>query len=539
MGLTYLPQSGVAPTFQAYDGDTPEMVKRKREMADALFGKATSAAPLQHWMQALAQGVQGVSSGMLRNQADEGEKRGNASLTQALMGNGSAQDKMGALARTPWGLPTAMDLAKKPIESDLVSGGTAMGKLQLEKLQTEVENAKRNQAIDEAMLGEVGFPLPPKAGGAPPVQQQPQMPQTVPQGGLPAPVQPRPMPASAPGISVGAAPAGMPGAAPAAPQAAAPQKPPLTGGFIQQILATRSPAEQKAWVLQFRANKEKAVEKLYEWADPLKKQEDKRQMEVGEAQGKRDAENLPHAAQTVTNITKGLEELASIPSRYGGDKGVFTSAVGPFAGDPTNYTYSGVNPGAWARGLAQTGGSISSHWATGANASAPPAEVRRAIQGATDTLASVLKPLIRKPGEGTWSDQDQARLDMIMGNLTQVRDEAGFRRELGNIRSRINANFNMNLPEIGAKAPPPPPTTTGATAAAAPPSQSAAPQGAASVAPVDWNRLEKTKQRTAVQRLASKYDDPSAHEYFKAQFGNEAYEQAKAMAEKLRKSIAY
>jgi hypothetical protein len=82
----------------------------------------------------------------------------------------------------------------------------------------------------------------------------------------------------------------------------------------------------------------------------------------------------------------------------------------------------------------------------------PPAEVRRAIEGATNTLASVLKPLIRKPGEGAWSDRDQAVLNSIVGNLTQAKDRTQYLRELENVRQRINANFNLNLPPVTEKA---------------------------------------------------------------------------------------
>src|SRR5262249_60720949 len=82
------------------------------------------------------------------------------------------------------------------------------------------------------------------------------------------------------------------------------------------------------------------------------------------------------------------------------------------------------------------------------NREAAPAEVRRAISGATETLSAVIKPLIRKPGEGAWSDADQAKLSAIVGNLLQVNDMAQFHRELENVRLRINSNFGINLPPI-------------------------------------------------------------------------------------------
>jgi hypothetical protein len=140
------------------------------------------------------------------------------------------------------------------------------------------------------------------------------------------------------------------------------------------------------------------------------------------------------------NIAGGINELATIPGRYGGDAGVFGSAVGPFQGDPSfNY---GLGP------LSRVWGSITSNFAGGTNAQAPPAEVRRAVEGATATLAQTLKPLIRKPGEGTWSDRDQAVLDSIVGNLTQARNVEQYMRELENVRQRIMSNFGVQLPPI-------------------------------------------------------------------------------------------
>lgn len=150
----------------------------------------------------------------------------------------------------------------------------------------------------------------------------------------------------------------------------------------------------------------------------------------------------PDLAAIQPRITGGLQELASLPERYGGDSGVFGSAVGSFQGPEPSWTGNPLGS------LARAWGSISSNWATGNNAQAPPAEVRRLIEGATTTLAMVIKPLIRGAAEGPWTDNDQAKLDSIMGNLTSANDVAGYRRELEAVRSRIRANFGIDLPPI-------------------------------------------------------------------------------------------
>lgn len=151
------------------------------------------------------------------------------------------------------------------------------------------------------------------------------------------------------------------------------------------------------------------------------------------------------------NITGGLEYLNRLPDQYGGDSGSFGSAVGPLQGAEGGYT----NP------IPMVARALGNLYTIGANAigvqgtQAWPNEVRRAIQGGTETLSAVIKPLIRKPGEGSWSDADQAKLNSIVGELTKANDLVSYRRELANVRQRINANFNTNLPplpgEVGAK----------------------------------------------------------------------------------------
>ena len=78
----------------------------------------------------------------------------------------------------------------------------------------------------------------------------------------------------------------------------------------------------------------------------------------------------------------------------------------------------------------------------------------------------------------------------------------------------------------------------------APASTQAAPEATpapATKAPpaVEFNHLTRAQQRTAITRLAKDYDDPAAHKEFATQFGPAAYTEAKALAEKLRKSMAF
>lgn len=150
--------------------------------------------------------------------------------------------------------------------------------------------------------------------------------------------------------------------------------------------------------------------------------------------------------QTQSNITGGIDYLGSLPKRYGGDAGSFGSAVGPVQGSD-----SSLNPVVvTARALGNVWQTVRNLGASGSEAW--PSEVRRQIEAGTDTLAASIKPLIRKPGEGTWSDADQAKLNAIVGNLRQADGEVAYNRELGQLIKRLNANFGLSLPPLPGQA---------------------------------------------------------------------------------------
>jgi hypothetical protein len=168
--------------------------------------------------------------------------------------------------------------------------------------------------------------------------------------------------------------------------------------------------------------------------------------EAGQLQAKREGQVVSrHGA--ARDIAGGLAELASLPERYGGEWGTFGSGIGPFQGDESDLGWN--IPAQVTRGAARTMGSVyTSMPGVPGPAGSSPAEVRRAITGASNTLASILKPLIRGPGEGAWSDADQALLNSLIGDLRLANDRDSYMRELGNIRSRVVNTFGIELPPI-------------------------------------------------------------------------------------------
>jgi hypothetical protein len=149
-------------------------------------------------------------------------------------------------------------------------------------------------------------------------------------------------------------------------------------------------------------------------------------------------ENQAHLAkrtQTGANIAEGLRNAQKIATKY--DRASFENAVGPYQGSTPDGLVGGT-PIMAARGL----GEIKNWWDGGKNS---PTEVRSDIQGSTEALAAAIKPLIRGPGEGVWTDADQARLVSIVGDLATSRSVEEYNRRLNAVRDRVKANFNLDI----------------------------------------------------------------------------------------------
>lgn len=133
-----------------------------------------------------------------------------------------------------------------------------------------------------------------------------------------------------------------------------------------------------------------------------------------------------------TNLQRGLSEAATIPQRYD----AFDNATGEWRSSDS-----------WMPGplLARAWGSLSSALEMDRTS---PGETRRAIEGSIETLSASIKPLIRKPGEGSWTDADQARLVSIVGPLTKANNKSQYYRALQEVRRRISANFGMDIAKI-------------------------------------------------------------------------------------------
>lgn len=141
-------------------------------------------------------------------------------------------------------------------------------------------------------------------------------------------------------------------------------------------------------------------------------------------------------ASTAPNIAAGLQNLNKMADEY--DDPSFNNAVGPFQGASPDGGMLTAPFANIARGVGEVLNMVE-----GGNSA--PSEVRSNIIGSTESLAAAIKPLIRGPGEGVWTDADQARLVSIVGDLAQSRDKPEFRRRLNAVRDRVKSNFNLDI----------------------------------------------------------------------------------------------
>ena len=141
--------------------------------------------------------------------------------------------------------------------------------------------------------------------------------------------------------------------------------------------------------------------------------------------------NQSTQAAEQAGIQGGIDQLAAVPQDYKG----LENAIGTFQGDDSSYILAPIS---------RVFGSI----AAGLEGADSPSQIRRKIRGDTEALATAIKPLIRKPGEGTWTDADQARLVSIVGDLQLANTKEQYLNGVNDVVRRLNANFNLNLKPV-------------------------------------------------------------------------------------------
>lgn len=169
------------------------------------------------------------------------------------------------------------------------------------------------------------------------------------------------------------------------------------------------------------------------YQDPMQARLNKARINGLEAKAKAALAKANPKKNLASNIVGGLNRLSSVPSEY--SRGEFENAVGTSQGD---------EQGGMLTGITRSAASLWSGIAGGAS----PTQIRSRIAGDTEALAAAIKPLIRGPGEGVWTDSDQARLVSVVGDLATANTPEDYNQRLRDVRKRVQANFGMQLPEI-------------------------------------------------------------------------------------------
>lgn len=142
-------------------------------------------------------------------------------------------------------------------------------------------------------------------------------------------------------------------------------------------------------------------------------------------------------------FANGVALLERFPDEFGTE--AFERALGPWQvgdifaeGNAAGGLWgSGVSVGSVGKLLAQ-GLSEANALATGG---ASPTEVRDRITASLKSLSIPLKELVRKPGEGVWTDKDQKNLEDSLGALGRSRSKEEYNRRLNDVLKNVEGIF--------------------------------------------------------------------------------------------------
>lgn len=152
--------------------------------------------------------------------------------------------------------------------------------------------------------------------------------------------------------------------------------------------------------------------------------------------------------RALTGLTGVLEKARDLPTEFG--KEATERAMGPAQAttDDQRNVSLGV-PGAGASFSPDAiGQDIARGWAEAKawfSGGAKPSEVRDRIEAQGSRISALMKPLIREPGEGTWTDKDQAFLERLTNGLSRSRDLGEYGRRLDDITNFIQDTTGEKL----------------------------------------------------------------------------------------------
>lgn len=146
------------PTFEGFDGMTPQQVASRRKVAEALTREGMSTEPVGHWTQALARvaqsGVGGFQTGSANKMEAEGRRAANMTFTKALTNKAPMRDVAGALMGNPWSEDEGRSLAVAQMKQDAERQGPEYA-LDLEMAQLKRDKLKKELADNGATTDDI------------------------------------------------------------------------------------------------------------------------------------------------------------------------------------------------------------------------------------------------------------------------------------------------------------------------------------------------------------------------------------------------
>jgi hypothetical protein len=243
-----------------------------------------------------------------------------------------------------------------------------------------------------------------------------------------------------------------------APQAAAPAAAPAAVPPVQAAVPEGAAAPQRTsqdWLndaARLDAEAEKAIRNRGTGENFRKQADNARQQAKALSEIEARTAALPRdPKKQAAGIAAMLQDAMDAPLEFG--KRATERALGPWSATVENTgsfgstitAVLGFLPQAFVRSKAEIEAMI--------EGGATPTEVRDRIEAKNDRIAMVMKPFVRQPGEGPWTDRDQAFLIKLLSGVSRsYGDIDEYERRLVDVKDYIEHTLGFGLPMPGPRA---------------------------------------------------------------------------------------
>lgn len=155
--------------------------------------------------------------------------------------------------------------------------------------------------------------------------------------------------------------------------------------------------------------------------------------------------------ETANRFGEIVADLRGLPGQFG--KTAFERSIGPWSagGAQTKEEQGGLwGTGVSVNSLGQTIARGYGEAQAAMDGGATPTEVRDTTEQKLLSLATLTKPLVRKAGEGAWTDADQVNLERLVGQATRARTVDEYQRRVDEVVRTFEKAFGVDVPDMAA-----------------------------------------------------------------------------------------